>query len=123
MTAHHAKRSPHVKYIRLHSSIKLHTKITAYDIIKNPSKIPCINPFTTMSPYKHTYNNHSLKKKCNFIHHKPSTKLSHLLLSCPNISLSGKVACNPLSESQNIVGETLLLGTPAPPVSKHWAAT
>ena len=34
MTAHHAKIPPHVKYLRLHSCINLHTKTTAHAIIQ-----------------------------------------------------------------------------------------
>ena len=51
-------------------------------------------------------------------------RLSHLLLSCPNISISGKMADIIPAASQNIVGGTLL-GTlgPAPPVPKCQAAT
>ena len=34
MTAHHAKGLPHVKYLRLHSRINLHTKTTVPAIMQ-----------------------------------------------------------------------------------------
>ena len=83
-----------------------------------------IHPFTTNYPYNHTYNTHSLKTEIyHFIHRKTKTESSHLILSCPDMSLFGKVVGNHLTVSHNIVGGTLLDGTSVPNVPARWDAT
>ena len=84
MTVHPTKIPPHVNRLRLHYRINLHTKTTTHAIIQKSRKTSIINIFTDTYPYNHTYNTHSLKTQIyHFIHYKPSTKSSHLILSCP----------------------------------------
>ena len=92
----------------LHSRINLHTKTTAHTIIKKSWQTPIMHIFTTTSLHNHMYNTHSLKTKfiISFIT-KKEQKLSHLILSCPRISIFGEMVGNPLTASQHMVWGTL----------------
>ena len=103
MTAHHAKIPPRVNYIRLHSRINRHTQTAAHAIIQNPVKRPA---YTSSLLRLHT----TIRTTCilsrqafiiPFITNQ-AQKLLRLILSCPHISLSGKVVGNPLAVYKNI---------------------
>ena len=120
MTENRTKSPPYVKYLRLHSRINLHTKTTTrtitQEVLQN-AQHTSLHYYVSVQ----TYAQYSFAQENNLSFYSSQTKhkSSHLIFSCPNISLSSKVVGNPLTVSQNIVGVNLLLGTPSTPVPKR----